>query len=408
LQILFFQWNNVGVAKNKIRQNVAVGLVGFSLLLSSCGSGGRGAADDAVIPSNFAGYVYPGGLFSLSMPPDWVVNDISDGSAVHVEFSPPDSAFPQLIIFVVRMEEETTDFDSAVGDFTRLFYNDDSAPYKEVSREPQPDGSLRLIGVVETPGYSTQHNDFLQQFGPYFVALRAVLPADPTGLRALNRVLNTFQLDAEVPWVRSTQGLDAVVGQGAVGFSSLHAWVDSGETFSISGQILNNATAPLEFVRVTAQLYDVNNTVISEQGDFIAADVVEPGEFSPFQVLFLDGLPSETARYEVHATARYADFAAETFYGPSNFVVVDNADFDANGLLVISGQVTNNGGQRASLVKVIVTVFDPGQRVIGTDTTLVEAQSLAPGETSTFRVQFTELGGVADTYLSTAQASLVP
>ena len=87
---------------------------------------------------------------------------------------------------------------------------------------------------------------------------------------------------------------------------------------------------------------------------------------------------------------------------------MDGADFDATGLLVISGQVTNNGDQRASLVKVIVTVFDPEQRVIGTDTTLVEAQSLAPGETSTFRVQFAELGGMADTYLSTAQASLVP
>ena len=61
-----------------------------------------------------------------------------------------------------------------------------------------------------------------------------------------------------------------------------------------------------------------------------------------------------------------------------------------------------------ALVKVIVTVFGPEQEVIGTDTTLVEAQSLAPGETSTFRVQFAELGGMADTYLSTVQASLVP
>ena len=156
------------------------------------------------------------------------------------------------------------------------------------------------------------------------------------------------------------------------------------------------------------QLYDANNQLVAEQGDFIASDVVEPGKFSPFRVLFLDGLPPNTARYELHATARHADFAAETFYGPSNFAVVASADFDANGLLVISGQVTNNGGQRASLVKVIVTIFDPEQRVIGTDTTLVEAQSLGSGETSTFRVQFAGLGGAADTYLTTAQASLVP
>ena len=145
-----------------------------------------------------------------------------------------------------------------------------------------------------------------------------------------------------------------------------------------------------------------------EKGDFIAADVVQPGEFSPFKVLFPDGLPADTVRYELHASARYADFAAETFYGATNFNVIDKADFDSNGLLVVSGQVTNNGGQRASLVKVIVTVFDAEQRVVATNTTLVEAQSLTPGETSTFRVQFADLGGSADTYLSIAQASVVP
>lgn len=398
----------VNEKRKSLRRFLTGEALALGLLLSACQVFAPGSQSGTAPPSGFANYVYPGGLFTLSMPTDWVVNDISDAAAVHVEFSPPGSPHPQLAVFVVSLGEEPGDFETAVDEFIRLFYNQDSGVYRAVSRDTQPDGSLRVSGVLESPGGTTQHNDFLEQRGPYLVALRATLPSDLTSLRTLNRVLNTFSFDPEAPWVRSAQGLDAVVGQGAVGFSNLNTWTDTSGSFSVAGQIYNNATTPLEFVRVTAQLYDANNLPLAEQGDFIAADVVEPGEFSPFEIVFLDGIPPETARYELQASARYADFAAETFYSPTNFVVEDSADFDANGLLVISGQVTNNGGQAASLVKVIVTVFGPEQEVIGTDTTLVEAQSLAPGETSTFRVQFAELGGMADTYLSTVQASLVP
>lgn len=130
----------------KTRYTRTLVLVTAALLLSACG-GQRGAASDQ--PANFGTYVYPGGLFTLSMPPDWVVNDISDAAAVHVEFSPPGSQHPQLIVFAVRMESPATDFDASVDDYVRLFYDDERAPFKEVAREAQPDGSLRLSGVVQ-------------------------------------------------------------------------------------------------------------------------------------------------------------------------------------------------------------------------------------------------------------------
>lgn len=389
----------------RARLSILIPVLLAGLALGACRGNNAPALDTT--SQGFASYVYPGGLFQLELPQDWVVNDLSDAATVHVEFSPPGSPQAELSVLVVSLGEETAGDDFA-DDYLDLFYSNAQTTFKEVSRDIQADGSLRVTGALETPGGTTQRNDFLQQSGSYFVALRTNLPDDPLGLRTLTTIVNSFELNPEVPWLRSSYGLASAIGQGAVDFASLNAWTDAAGTFKIAGQVYNNATSPLEFVRVTAVLYDENGTMLAEQGDFIAADVVEQGEFSPFEVVFLDGVPPGTARYELQANARYADFAAETFYGPVNFAVNDSADFDDNGFLVISGQVTNNGDERAGLVKIIVTVFDTEQRVIATDTTLVEAQSLAPGETSTFRVQFANLGGQADTYLSTAQASLVP
>jgi len=72
-------------------------------------------------------------------------------------------------------------------------------------------------------------------------------------------------------------------------------------------------------------------------------------------------------------------------------------------VLVVSGQVRNEGSQTANLVKVIVSVFDEDHRIVATDTTLVEVQTLAPGETSAYSVPFYELGGSPATFLVTVQ-----
>jgi hypothetical protein len=381
---------------------VVAALMGLALI--GCGGEQIDAPGGPLVP-----YSHPSDVFSLAMPAEWVVNDASDESVLRVEFSPPDVPDPQVVAYVVSTGKppEQVAFDETVSDYLQRFYEEPGMPYREAGREVQPDGSLRLAMLVEAPNGTVQFNDFLVVDGPYFVVLRARLSDDPAQLGVLQRVVATFEVNPEAEWGADIEGVvDA--GEGVIGFTSLNTWADQGGGFNVVGQVVNTGSAPLEFVRVTARLYDVGNELVREQSDFIAADVVGPGEASPFSIVFVDGLPSGVVRYELHATARHADFVAETFYGPDNFALADQADYDENGLLVISGQVRNEGSRTADLVKVIVTVFDDQQRVVGTDTTLVEAQSLAPGETSTFRVTFGELGGQPDTYISVVQATASP
>ena len=369
-------------------------------------------------PTGFASYVHPSGVFSLSLPPDWVISDTSDDYALNVAFSPPNASEPLVSVYVVSVGAlgqahpgqqgmgagTTTDMERLIALYQATFYAQADATYKEIGRDVQPDGSLRIRFLIDGPEGTSQHNDFVQIVGQYFVALRTRLPDNPAQLRTLSRIVNALKVDPVSTWASAlSQGTEGSATQQVVGFSGLNAWVDSTGGFVIVGQVINHADTPLEFVRINARLFDGEGSVLLEQDDFVSSDLIQPGERTPFSIVFSDGLPPGTVRYDLDASARYADAALETFYGPENFALTSEAGFDGTGVLVVSGQVRNEGNLTARLVKVIVTVLDAEQRVVATDTTLVDVQSLAPGETSPFSVRFFELGGTPSTFLVAAQ-----
>ncbi|GAB4475146.1 MAG: hypothetical protein Kow00124_15860 [Anaerolineae bacterium] len=376
-----------------------------------------------VDPSGFATYTHPTGVFSIDLPPDWVVSDTSDNRAVRVEFSPPGSAEPWITVYVINsavlnptaiLDPENAsspagyDFDTLVATYQTLSYNRAGSVFKELAREPQPDGSLRLTIVEDAPGGAVQYNDFSQPVGVYFSALRVRLPDDPAQVRALNRIVNTFRVAPDAGWMSdvAVSMEQSSARADTIGFSGLNAWLNASGGYEIAGQIANNSPGALEFARVTVQFFDSEGRMIADRDDFVPSDLILPGEYVPFSIVFPDGLPAGAVRYDISASARYADFNLRTFYGPENLAVTSAAEFAESGLLVISGQVRNEGTQTAELVKVIVTVFDDQQRVVGTATTLVDRQTLAPGETSPYAVSFVELGGTPATFQVSAQGVL--
>ena len=396
-----------------LRRNILplIGLLVSSALLIGCVA--EEATPVLVDPTGFVTYVSPTGVFTLSMPPDWIVSDKSDEFALNVEFSPPGSPEPLVGVYVASASAlsldpasgQTPSYDEMLLAYQSRFYASADATYKEIARDQQADGSLRIKFLLEGPVGTTQHNDFVQVIGPYFVALRTTLPADQAQLRTLSRVVNTLTVNQNAGWASSVES-ESAASRDVVGFTALNAWVDRNGGFEIVGQVVNNAPIALEFVRINAQLYDAENRLLLEQDDFVSSDMIAPGGYAPFSIVFSDGMPPGTVRYELHASARYADFTTQTFYGPENFAVSSTVEFDRNGLLVVSGQVRNEGTLRANLVKVIVTIFDENGRVIATDTTLVEVQRLAPGEVSPFSVTFFELGGSPGTFQVIAQGMI--
>jgi hypothetical protein len=56
------------------------------------------------------------------------------------------------------------------------------------------------------------------------------------------------------------------------------------ETLDINGEIQNNGTEPLNFVKVTATFYDVNNSVLGNDYTFTKPYTLEPGQSAPFRL----------------------------------------------------------------------------------------------------------------------------
>jgi len=376
----------------------------FLFVLVGCQQAGNQTPE--IDSAGYATYEHPTGVFELSLPSDWVVNDISSEFAVEVEYSPPGLGEPLLGIYVVSLEALNPggeSIDSYFSAYRDVRYLSRGITPRDFGFAPQPDGSVRAEYMLDTPSGATQHNDFAEVHDPYFVVTRTRIPSNPALTRTLNQIINTLTINEDAGWFSVVRTGQSDPSAAAVGFVNLNAYVNGQGGFQIVGQVANQAELSLAFVRVQAKLFDASDQLITEQDTFIPTDLLAPGEFAPFSITFADGLPSNAVRYDLEAAGRYAGESDETFYGPNNFEVVSGADFNDNGALVISGDVTNTGDNTANLVKVVITVFDEDGRVAGAASDLVENQQLGPGESSPYSVTFAELGGSAANFLVSVQ-----
>jgi hypothetical protein len=74
-------------------------------------------------------------------------------------------------------------------------------------------------------------------------------------------------------------------------------------TMEINGEIQNNRTESLDFVKVTATFYDVADSVIGSDFAYTDPDNLEPGQSAPFKLTaeFCDDLPvDEVASIKLH------------------------------------------------------------------------------------------------------------
>jgi hypothetical protein len=77
------------------------------------------------------------------------------------------------------------------------------------------------------------------------------------------------------------------------------------ETLDVNGEIENNGTEQLDFVRVTVTFYDANNSILGS--DFTEPNTLDPGQSAPFKlnVGYGDNIPiSDIASIKLHIGAQ--------------------------------------------------------------------------------------------------------
>ncbi len=357
--------------------------------------------------SSYHTYHHPSGAFTIRLPADWSIRDVSSGEAVRVEFSPPGNQGLPLTVYVVNTGKvlDAGALLNAINTY-QAAVNGDAAVYHELSRNAQGDGSWRLIGIRQTPIGPRQLNTFLQADKAFLSALEAdITDADETRLSQLRSIINTYRADPTVTLtaahIEALPGVGVNTSSGTLSFGGLLSWTDSEGAFNINGELTNNSSDGLEAVRVTAQMVDAKGDVIAEQGDVIDARVLAAGEAAPFSIRFRNGKPSGAVRYELQASARGAQYNLSGYLGPDSFLKGNEiANYDRSGYFVVSGDVVNQIKQPAHAVRVTVTVYDAEQRVVASQSEFVEKSDLLPGESSHYAVTFYQLAGNAARFVT--------
>ena len=131
----------------------------------------------------------------------------------------------------------------------------------------------------------------------------------------------------------------------------------------VLGEVVNNSGTALEQVRVGVELVDVNDQPVADIGSLLSQDLIDIGERAAFAVLF-DSAPETFDHYQVfpmsavpaYVGSYYRDLEIRDLVGTN----------EGTAAYVVSGRVFNAGSEEAVSVQVVVTAYDPLDRVIAT------------------------------------------
>jgi hypothetical protein len=167
----------------------------------------------------------------------------------------------------------------------------------------------------------------------------------------------------------------ATQSQPALEILSHTSYTDAG-WYHIVGEIRNNSTQPMAFVKIVATLYDDASTVVGTDFTYTELDVIPPGGKSPFET----GTDQweGTTNYKLQAQGRPSSPARQDIVIKSHQSYVDGS------WLHVRGEVENTGDTDAEFVKIVVTLYDETGTVVGTDFTYTDLDTVPPGGTSPF------------------------
>ena len=158
--------------------------------------------------------------------------------------------------------------------------------------------------------------------------------------------------------------------------------IDSLGRSHIIGEVKNNSEAPLEFVEVIARLYDAANNEIGTLLTFTDPDLIFPNSTAPFDLIIL--------RREQRQKLDKYDLQVKGYDSkviPSqNLVILNQRSRLEDDLLYVQGEVKNTGRQ-ATLVKLVVTLYDANYRVINTQWGYADLGIIPANQTSSFELK---------------------
>ena len=159
------------------------------------------------------------------------------------------------------------------------------------------------------------------------------------------------------------------------------SFVDISNNLHIVGQVENRSANNVEFVKITANVFNASNQLVAVDFAFTMLRVLTPNQQACYHIVMPQ--PANWTHYELEGTYVVGGVTA-----PSLTKLSVTTGYDGTGVPKILGQIRNDGNGRANSVQAIGTLFNVNNKVIGCDSAYVSSTNLNSGQTSSFQINF--------------------
>ena len=278
-----------------------------------------------------------------------------------------------ILILVLRVNVTTTD---AIGSVT-----EPEVPYR---------GAPDSASSISEPIYNLR--DALP-FQP-FDRERLNFPEDQLQWRMTTTLQNEQQIGPEL----------FTVGNMSYGYIGDSLW--------FFGEVRNDGEAPRKSVEVRISLLNENGQELASDTGFTSMSYLNPGEISPFQVLFSEEILPETppTSYVMEVRSDEADF--ELGYTIRDITIVDEPrELREHSQIILRGNVYNETEGPTQFVNIKAIFYDTDGAVVGIGDTYAETDTpddiLPPGENGVFDMRSIIFTGVPTSYRLLVEGSPV-
>ena len=158
----------------------------------------------------------------------------------------------------------------------------------------------------------------------------------------------------------------------------------------VLGEVYNDSDVPLEQVRVGVDLVDDQDNPIAQASSLLSLDLIDIGERAPFAVLF-GTAPDSFERYQVYAMSAVPAYVGSYY---RDLEVRDlSGENEGVASYIVSGRIFNFGPEEAVSVQVVLTAYDPLDRVIAMRKVDPEYNVVPVGGETEFSAVLAPVGG---------------
>lgn len=383
----------------------------FAWLLGACSGGAVIFAPTPPPPDTSPlRYTHPAGAFAVDVPRQWALHVQDTTTLASASFSPPGADAPLLTLAAVRLSDEANALDlAALLTLYQTQIRPDAALYKEVARAPMPDGGWRLDGLRARTGLPEEAvNTFIVRQGDRVgvIEVSGIERLSASALAILEGMVDSVTFSPDAPLDPAPLSTLTFVKTSDLALLHVLGWRTPDGVFYITGEVANYSPRTVRVPQIEAGLFAADGSGTAGAGDSAFGFALLPGGFAPFSLRFGEGLADRASEYLLRLIAA-EPLEERALIGAETLTWTDSADYDALNRLVISAQVTNQGGRAVFSPRATVTVFDEAGRVIGAAWTDV-AERIVPGASVDFSFTLAELGGEARHYLVAVQGWAQP